>query len=664
MPPKSTNNPRRPAPPSTTSRRAAITIDSASTTPTSTPTPTITDHTNPPIDPKLITAPRSRNVGPTATTTTSCSPPRVGVGVQRLQSLKKRTPAGSLIPLNPDGTTPKPTLRYQPRAVERKSKQEREALEKLEAERQRERMKEAAALRRADVIAAGRGRERGGMVRGRGRGRGMFVGGDVSGPLGSGMSMRSRGGGYGGAAGKGKHGYGHGHGGRSSAGKGHGLVKAKSEDGVDVVGGEGGGDISSDEGSDEGPRFSIEQINIISDEEEGVEEEFGDGEGKGKMPARNSVGGGAGRGLRPVRVERQEHQARSVGINTDASSQKSAELRRQAKAKAKEKQGGDESLFVQDSEEDADGGSETEGDDTVEVTAEKAVGGTIYGGMRIKQEPTDDGDVSMVDALPQAIEESAVTTDAGAVPPAAPKTQTRKKRITIQDTRSKLQTEEERQEWDRHEQDIEHLKQALGTITTHDSTAEGEQAPEQQAEPKEFEAPKDERAGRLFLIQFPPATPNLIVPSQVVDGMDQDVVETGSQVTTQLPSVPAIKKEATEDLPAPQPTFTSNINRNGVLSPLITATNSSLPPGRVGKLNIHQSGRATIDWGGISFELTKGSDVEFLQDAIVASGEKPSATGADEGLPKEELEEKRVWAMSQVSGKFVVTPDWEALLGV
>ncbi|KAL2367024.1 hypothetical protein RJZ56_000111 [Blastomyces dermatitidis] len=659
MPPKSTNNPRRPAAAaSSASRRAAIPVDSASHTPT--PAATNTDPTNPPIDPNL-TAPRSRTAPSTSTSaiTTSGSPPRPGV--QRLQSLKKRTPSGSLIPLNLDGTTPKPTLRYQPRAVVRKSKAEREALERLEAERQQERLKEAAALRRGEV--AGRGGDRGTRGRGRGRGKGMFGGGEVSGPLGSGMSMRSRGGGFG-AAGKGKGKYGYGHGGRSGGGRVHGLVRAKSEDGAGGVSSRGGsGDVSSDEGSDGGPRFSIEQINIISDyEDDEEEEEFEEGKGKGKMPSRASGADRAGRGLRPVRVERQEHQERSIGINTDASSERSAELRRQAKAKAKEKQGEDESLFVQDSEEDIDGGSESEGDEAVEVTTEKFVGGTLYGGVKIKEEPTDDGDVLMTESISQAMDSSPATADAGPATPAVPKPKTKNKRVIIQDPRSKLQTEEERQENDRHEEDIEHIKQALGTITTDDKPAERSQGAEQEDETQAVEAPRDERSGRLFLIQFPPMTPNLVPPPLAVDETDQDVVETGAQATTQHLSNPAIKREPTDELTVPKPTVSSD--GNAASSPLITATHSTLPPGRVGKLNIHQSGRATIDWGGISFELTKGSDVEFLQDAIVASEEKPQTTEAGEAQSKVESEEKRVWAMSQVSGKFVVTPDWEALLGV
>ncbi|EGC43893.1 DNA-directed RNA polymerase III [Histoplasma capsulatum var. duboisii H88] len=577
MPPKPTNNPRRPPAISTASRRTAIPIDSASQTPT--PAIASADPTNPPIDPSL-TALRSRNVPSPSTITASGSPPRAGV--QRLQSLKKRTPAGSLIPLNPDGTAPKPTLRYQPRAVVRKSKEEREALERLEVERQQERLKEAAALRKVDAAAAGRGGDR--LVRGRGRGmgrgKGMFVAGDVSGPLGSGMSIRSRGGGFGAASGKGKHR--HGHGTRSGAGRVHGLVRAKSEDEVGGIDGPGGsGDISSDEGSDGGPRFSIEQINIISDDEQelGEEGDFEEGNGKGKMRARSPTGDRTGKGLRPVRVERQEHQERSIGINTDASSEKSAELRRQARTKVKEKHGGVESLFVQDSEEEADDARGGEGDDLVEITSEKAVGGTLYGGIRIKEEPTDDRDVLMTDAIPQGVDDRPATSDTGPLAPTAPKPKARKSKVTIHDPRSKLQTEEERQEWDRHEQDIEHIKQALGTITTHDPPAEESQDAEQEDETKAVEAPRDERSGRLFLIQFPPMTPNLVPPWPDMDEMDQDVVETGARASTQQSPNPTIKKEVTDGLTAPMPTLSGN--GTVIPAPLITATNSTLPPGRV-----------------------------------------------------------------------------------
>ncbi|PGH02003.1 hypothetical protein AJ79_07740 [Helicocarpus griseus UAMH5409] len=490
------------------------------------------------------------------------------------------------------------------------------------------------------------------------------------------MSMRSRGGGgFGGGAGGGR--FGGGGGGRK-----YGVVKAKREGGTGAgwVGGEGGGleeDVSSDDGGVGGMRFSIEHINIVSDEEDGwggggEEEEEVKVKGKGKAKAKAAVGAGVNRGLRPIRVERQEHQERAVGVNTEASSGKSAELRKQAKAKAREKEGGEESLFVQDSEE----GSEEE-EDEPEVTAEKAVGRRRAGGtdaaadgeVRIKEEPTDDGDVLMTDAIPQATDDATTTADAGATKPKTKKTRASKK---DKDPRSKLQTEEERQEWDRYEEDTEHIRHTLGTLaTTQDKPpaaegGEGQADKEEESKESVEEAPKDERSGRLFLIQFPPSTPNLVVPSLAADEeMNQDVIEADAHTQQQQQQQqPAIKQEAGSAVPVPSqptPALAGKGSRNNISAPpLITAaTNATLPPGRAGKLNIHRSGRATINWGGISFELTKGSDVEFLQDAIVAS----------EGGKREEdesgmaVDERRVWAMSQVSGKFVVTPDWGELLG-
>src|SRR5262249_11344298 len=108
-----------------------------------------------------------------------------GRPVQRLQSLKKRTPGGSPVPLNPDGTAPKPTLKYQPKFVARKSKEERDDIERLEAERHQQRISEAAATRKS---SRGSGR-----ARARGRGRGAYGAGDrsgVGGPLGASVSTR------------------------------------------------------------------------------------------------------------------------------------------------------------------------------------------------------------------------------------------------------------------------------------------------------------------------------------------------------------------------------------------------------------------------------------------------------------------------------------------
>ncbi|KAI1980289.1 hypothetical protein LOZ51_005645 [Ophidiomyces ophidiicola] len=520
------------------------------------------------------------------------TPTARGGPVQRLQTLKKRTPSGSLVPLNPDGTAPKPTLRYQPKAVARRSKEERDAREQLEAERQRERI--------ADAVATRRATERSDRGRGRGRGRGGAFGrvtSDVGGPLGSGKSSRTNG----------KY--------RQFGGK-HSRIEG--------FGDAERADVSSDEESDHGPKFSIDQINIHTDSES----ETGEPD-KGKAPAAAAGPASAGaRGLRPIRVERMEHVDRNLDMNTEESSSKSAELRRQAKQKS----GKGDSLFVESDEEEAAAGA-----DDVQMADEDQH-------VQIKDEPTD-ADSRIPGDIP-------TTTDTPADDAGPKKPQTSRKQAATKNPRSKLKTEEERREYDQHEQDVEELKQALGNIHTADVVANNEGDEESIAK---VEAIKDERQGRLFLLQFPPLTPNLIVPSTEPNNPDEAMVVEGASTHTQ--EAITIKHEngtTSSSITLNESTNLPIPSKSASAAPLITAENNHLPPGRVGKLQIHRSGRATVDWGGITFELNKGSDVDFLQDAVVASDSKPGETGAAD---------RRIWAMSQVSGKFVVTPDWDRLLG-
>ena len=74
--------------------------------------------------------------------------------------------------------------------------------------------------------------------------------------------------------------------------------------------------ISSDEDDeDQGPRVNISEfINLISDDE--------DEEGKKRMVDKSNWR------LRPLRLGRKEHQERAVGVNTEASSTKTADMKR------------------------------------------------------------------------------------------------------------------------------------------------------------------------------------------------------------------------------------------------------------------------------------------------------------------------------------------------
>lgn len=533
--------------------------------------------------------------------------------VQRLQSLNKRTPGGSIgtrpsVPHDDLGQT-KPTLKYQPRAVGRRSKEEREAMEKLEAERHKERLAEAAAIQRGRI---GTGPGARGGFRGRGGGFGASARGPLrSGMAGPGMAKRGRGGAFGAQFGGDS---------RASSVSRHSIARSIT------AATSRSGDVSSDE-SDSGLRVSIDQINIEDDDDF---DELPDDKEKGKKPIPDSARR-RDKGLRPIRVERHEHEERVVGVNTEASSSTSAELRRQAKEKA----GSDNALFVED-------------DETGEPKPQEP---------RIKAEPAD-GDVSMADVAPHEKDE-----EEDEVPLPEPTVKARK-RVSVKDPRSLLRTKEEIEEFDRHAQDLEVMKDLLSVeepTRPERPLADGTtEVADQKEVTDEEEILRDKHSGQLFLIQFPPLTPNLVIQGgadQATEGavgaLDSDI-----SITHAGPRAdgPAVKQEEDADVQEVKAQTAP-----GKPAKLATATQQQLPAGRVGKLHLHVSGRVTMDWGGISFELTRGTEVNFLQEALIVSSPSTTQTAAEEEKDLEP-EEKKVWAMGQLSGKFVAQPDWDKLL--
>ncbi|KAL4787920.1 RNA polymerase III RPC4-domain-containing protein [Aspergillus varians] len=568
---------------------------------------------------------------PTSTTTTPGATTTTRAPVQRLQSLKKRTPSGSIGPgpgpasIGPGGGEPaKPTLKYKPRAVGRRSKEEREAIERLEAERNAERLAEAAAIQRGKANLAARGRA-GFLGRG-GRGGPMGMAG-VAGPLGSGFAARR---------GRGGSRFGGGGGGDS-----RGTSMSRRSKSM-TTGGVGGGSVSvSSDESDGEIRVSIDRINLESDADDDDDDDaILDQKKKKERKGKIALGSAREKGLRPIRVERHEHEDRVISVNMESSTAKSAELRQQAKGKAKD----DDALFVQDDEETP-----------------------------VKQEPTDDQ--AMMD-VPNA--DDHVTTDDGLLP--APKVKVRRKLGSrepsvpaVKDPKSLLQTKEDIEEYDRHVEDLELIKDLFtkepptkpneategADVTSDEENKEKEKTEEGEAEE---EPQNDKLTGHLFLMQFPPMTPNLIEPN--ADGTNTDPEATlipipaGSQGAGQneatnggQPEIPAVKRE--DDVEVLDGLDESTETRTQ--SKVVTAADWQLKAGQAGKLNVHASGRVTMDWGGISFELDRATAVDFLQEALIVST-PPNVT--------EEMvdDEHKVWAMGQLSGKFTVTPDWGRIL--
>ncbi|KAL4742798.1 RNA polymerase III RPC4-domain-containing protein [Aspergillus similis] len=573
----------------------------------------------------------SASPAPVSTTATPGTTSRAPV--QRLQSLKKRTPTGSIGPgLGPSsighgtGEPSKPTLKYKPRAVGRRSKEEREAIEKLEAERHAERLAEAAAIQRGKASLAARGRA---GFSGRGRGGPMGMAG-AAGPLGSGLAgRRGRGG--------------------SRFGGGDSRTTSMSRRSKSMTAGIGGGSASSDE-SDGEIRVSIDRINLESDADDDDDDDVLLEKKKRQRKGKIALGSVREAGLRPIRVERHEHEERVVSVNMESSTTKSAELRQQAKEKAK-----DDALFVQDDD---------------ETPTEEPL---------VKQEPTDN-DQAMTD-VPHA--DDPVTTDDGLLP--APKVKVRRKLGSrepsvpvVKDPKSLLRTKEDIEEYDRHAEDLELIKDLFtkeppatpaeategvepteGAETT---TDDQEKKNEGDAENGEEEPQDDKLTGQLFLMQFPPITPNLTEPSAdgtlpdseatmipgpaATQGVGQNGLSSGGQTET-----PVFKREDDVEVLDGQDETTMTSTQSKV----VTAADWQLKAGQAGKLNVHASGRVTMDWGGISFELDRATAVDFLQEALIVST-PPNVT---EEMPDDEY---KVWAMGQLSGKFTVTPDWSKIL--
>lgn len=531
--------------------------------------------------------------------------------VQRLKTTNKRTPSGSIGPASRPppalgGEPVKPVMKHRPKAVGRRSKQERDEIERLEKERHNERLKEAAAIQR------GRGGPRRAGFRGRGGPMAMSMGGAFGGRGGK----RGRGG-FGGGGGGGGGGYGGGAGsGRNRSG---------------VTGGHRGRAYDSSDDEDNALRISIDQINLDSDEEEWDAPK----DPKGKQPSRSQTD----RALRPVRLERHEHEERVISVNMESSSARAADLRKKAE---NEKQA-----------------------TTKDVTKTPT---------KVKAEPRDD-DASMAGNIPQADDDGflpehnvrvrSVTmspTKRDTTEPQSSPTTPEPKPI---DPRSLLHTKEEIDEYDRHQDDLSIIKDLLvpkppKTTTGADATegaTEGEATTSEghdENKPSEEEEEDNPLLGQLFLMQFPPMTPNLRVAGAPAEDQ-QPSIEATADTEPALKTEPEVKREAGDDVEIVENTQHTEPQRTD----LITAGKPwSLPSGRVGKLNVHKSGRVTLDWGGISMELDRGAPVGFVQEAMIVS----PTVGQDTEAHNEDGSDNKAWSMGQLSGKFTLTPNWDKIL--
>ncbi|CAO2655193.1 Nn.00g102570.m01.CDS01 [Neocucurbitaria sp. VM-36] len=504
--------------------------------------------------------------------------------------------------------TPKPTF------TGRRSKEEREAIAKEQKERDALRNAERdAALARKERDEANKAKRE---ARNALRARGGYSGA-VSGPFSLGSSREDRKG----SSNRGTSGFGSGtgsravrikHDGDTPAGPSHrsggGSISIKREDGGYVS--------SSSEDDAEFPRKDIDLIEISSDENDATPD---------AAPKQR-----AARTALPVRIGRKEHQERTFGINTEASTEASAKILEQAEATGR-------AVAVTVSEQVSRKGKAKVKD--VEITGVRK---PFKGVWQDAQDPevsvktevlSDDEDmadaeqVGVVEHQPQPMEKQEASS-----PPTERKPQARTRSIA----EPVLQTDEDRAEWARFQSNLRHIRAELGPEEVPAVDVSGDVNMADAATNAKRTTVRD---NNVYLFQIPPLMPELL-PRYIKKELSEPQNHTAPVTAPAVKSEPKIKLE-----------------EGGFSDP--SAKPSSGPrfaSGHVGKLRVRQSGRTTLDWGGTSYELTPGNKASFLQEVVSINvvPEKDRVVPEDAG---------EAVSFGRVKGKFVVVPDWGSMLG-
>jgi DNA-directed RNA polymerase III subunit RPC4 len=203
-----------------------------------------------------------------------------------------------------------------------------------------------------------------------------------------------------------------------------------------------------------------------------------------------------------------------------------------------------------------------------------------------------------------------------------------------------LWTDDDKNEWERRKTADQALVDELSQ----------EKASAQEMDVDEAE---DRLRDRVYILTFPPVLPALLDPTKPKPEPDAPLPARPDAATTAgAENDPVVIKED----PAAAPR--EELTRKGGF-PLRPAHLPALEPGRVGRLVVRRSGRATLDWGGTSLRVGLGLTPDVLQDVVSVSG-----VGDGDGVAAgEEGFAGRACSFGQVRGKFVVTPDWDELLG-
>jgi DNA-directed RNA polymerase III subunit RPC4 len=178
----------------------------------------------------------------------------------------------------------------------------------------------------------------------------------------------------------------------------------------------------------------------------------------------------------------------------------------------------------------------------------------------------------------------------------------------------------------------------------------------------------DKKADRVYLFQFPPVVPDLISVSKMArfDPLKQINNNSGADQVHNSSVTPAAggaqdpKEE--EVVTIKDDTMADEIPS---VFPPRPAHLPKLESGKVGKLRIYKSGKAKLDWGGVSLQLNMGITSHFLQDSVLVKTDPDAISSTQDASASTQSNgfQGSAYQFGQIRGKFVVTPDWEEVIG-
>ncbi|KAL9029208.1 MAG: hypothetical protein Q9196_002529 [Gyalolechia fulgens] len=481
-----------------------------------------------------------------------------------------------------------------------------------------------------------------------------------------------------------------------------------------------------------GRRINIENINLISDPEssDGAIATGDEGKGKGKSSTPRAS---ASSFMRPIRLARHEHVQRSIGVNTDPSSVTSAELRRQAKARG-DAQG---SLFLPEAADLQDGKvtkakKKARPRDVEFIKNERKWQGVYQDAedddksVKIKTEPKEQDDTMLADredpsgtavsqnmltqgipapsedgAADQPFESTAITASGRKT---LPRPRVRRAKA-LAHRKPVLQTDEDREEWGRLKSDVARIRAELLMPEPDSQQADTPTDANDAVNVEEMKAKdvtKDKKEGLVYLFQLPPTMPDIEDPrmrrtrrlsqAQKTDSEDQQEPSAaasagGQRITTKDPKT-AKPKRTTGPKPATTATHDPTVKSEPADAESKTPTTESahskhaIPPtpflvaphGTLGHVRLDAEGFPSASWStDFRLDVGKASDYGALQEVVLMKSEKVELAVKERrrGRVKREEGEKEegtkcgeeAWAVGQMGGGFVMTPDWGWMFG-